>query len=156
MGIYNTPAIPFGRLNAKESYSLCQVHHLCPLGFVTRIIFRAAGGIGNYPCASSLMEEVDAVREALEASVEKGIFDVKVESDSKNLMRMINGTLQPEVMIKGILFDIRQLQQQLRSLEFRFAPCVCNMAAHLVTSFVFKRGGFIVGMSLNQNGCSAL
>ncbi|CAN6573928.1 unnamed protein product [Malus baccata var. baccata] len=88
------------------------------------------------------MEEVDDVRAALVASVEKGIFDVKVESDSKNLMRMTNVTLQPEVMIKGILFDIRQLQQQqqLRSVEFRSAPCVCNMAVHLVTSFVFKGG----------------
>ncbi|KAB2632080.1 hypothetical protein D8674_028327 [Pyrus ussuriensis x Pyrus communis] len=56
----------------------------CGFGWVARNfagIFRAAGGVGNNPCASSLMAEVDAVRAALVAFMEKGFFDAQVLGD---------------------------------------------------------------------------
>ncbi|CAN6579876.1 unnamed protein product [Malus baccata var. baccata] len=56
----------------------------CGFGWVARNfarIFRAASGIGNYPCTSNLMAEVDAVRAALVAFMEKGFLDVQVLGD---------------------------------------------------------------------------
>ncbi|CAN6558618.1 unnamed protein product [Malus baccata var. baccata] len=43
---------------------------------------------------------------------------------------MLNGVLQPDVVIEGILWDIQQLKQQLSSIEFPFIPCACGVLCH--------------------------
>lgn len=60
------------------------------------------------------------MREALLACVEKGYEVVQVEFDSKILVDILNGVLQNEAIIEGLLWDIQQLKQQLRSVEFLF------------------------------------
>lgn len=105
-------------------------------------IFKAAGGVGNVLCQSSLVADADAeaMREALLAYVEKGYEVVQVEFDSKILMDILNGVLQNEAIIEGLLWDIQQLKQQLRSVEFLFTPRACNGTAHQVASFVEEMG----------------
>ncbi|KAB2630820.1 ribonuclease H protein [Pyrus ussuriensis x Pyrus communis] len=69
------------------------------------------------------------MREVLLACVERGFEMVQVESDSKNLVDILNGALQNE------------LKLQLRSIEFLFTSRVCNGAAHQVAAFVTRVGG---------------
>lgn len=105
-------------------------------------IFQGAGGLGNFPCNSSLMAEVEAIREALLACVEKGFFDTQLESDSKCFVGMIIGALQPEAMLEaGILYDIRRLKQPMMLVEFMFAFRNCNRIAYLMAFFVSKMDG---------------
>lgn len=57
---------------------------------------------------------------------------IQVEADSKGLVDMINETIESNVVIESLLFDIKGLQMQLRLIEFIFTPHSCNRAAHLV------------------------
>ena len=76
------------------------------------------------------MAEAEAMRETLLACVERGFDMVQVEFDSKNLVDILNGALQNEAIIDSIVWDILQLKQQLRSVEFLFTSRVCNGVAH--------------------------
>ncbi|KAB2595388.1 ribonuclease H protein [Pyrus ussuriensis x Pyrus communis] len=75
-------------------------------GWVARLVFKEAGGAGNFLCESSLMADVEAIRAALLACVEKGFGIVQFETNSKVMVDMLNGVLQPNAVIEGILWDI--------------------------------------------------
>ncbi|KAB2607734.1 ribonuclease H protein [Pyrus ussuriensis x Pyrus communis] len=74
---------------------------------------QAAGGARNILCESSLMAKAEMMRAALLACVEKGFGIVQLETDSKVMVDMINGVLQPDAVIEGIIWDIQHLKQQL-------------------------------------------
>ncbi|CAN6715417.1 unnamed protein product [Malus baccata var. baccata] len=99
-------------------------------------IFRAAGGLGDIRCGSSLMAEAEALRLALMACVEFGFEFVQFETDSKVLVDMINGVLVPKADLEGILWDMNHIRQQLSSVKFMFTPCACNGTAHQVASYI--------------------
>ena len=114
------------------------------LGWVTRDfagIFNGAGGIGKFPCVSSIMAEAEAMRVALVACVEKGFTFVQLETDSQVLVDMIHGRTQPKAVLDGMLWDISVLKQNFETIEFLYAPRVCNKAAHLVASYAARMGG---------------
>ncbi|KAB2626236.1 ribonuclease H protein [Pyrus ussuriensis x Pyrus communis] len=73
-------------------------------------IFRAAGGVGNIACESSLMAEAEALRAALISAVERGLDVIQVETDSKVLEDMLQGKNQLYAVIEGLLYDIKCLQ----------------------------------------------
>ncbi|CAN6539817.1 unnamed protein product [Malus baccata var. baccata] len=86
------------------------------------------------------MAKAEAIRARLVACLDKGFDEVQVELDSKELVDMISGITQPNVVIEGLLFDIKCIQMQLMSVDFIFAPRICNQAAHLVASFCLTYG----------------
>ncbi|KAM2041182.1 hypothetical protein ACFX16_035024 [Malus domestica] len=104
-------------------------------------IFKGAEGVGNVLCESSLMAEAEAMKAALLACVKKGFRIVQLETDSKVLVDMLNGVLQPEAVMEGILWDIQHIKQQLSSVDFLFTPRACNGVAHLVANHVTCVGG---------------
>ncbi|XP_068319676.1 uncharacterized protein [Pyrus communis] len=65
-------------------------------------IFKGAGGVENVLCESSLMAEAKAMKAALLACVERGFGIVQLETNSKVLVDMLNGVLQPEVVMEGV------------------------------------------------------
>ncbi|KAM1527256.1 hypothetical protein DVH24_012527 [Malus domestica] len=83
-------------------------------------------GVGNILYEPSLMAKAEAIRARLVACLDKGFDDVQVELDSKELVDMISRITQPNVVIEGLLFDIKCIQMQLRSVDFIFAPRICN------------------------------
>lgn len=85
-------------------------------------IFHGAGGVGNVRCVSSLMAEAKALRAALVACVRRGFRVVQVETYSKVLVDIIYGGLQPEVVMDGILWDIKHIKQQFYSIQFLYTP----------------------------------
>ncbi|RXI07771.1 hypothetical protein DVH24_009802 [Malus domestica] len=66
-------------------------------------IFKRAGGVGNILCESSLMAKMEAMRAALLTYVERGFGIVQVETDSKVMVDMLNGVLQPEAVMEGVI-----------------------------------------------------
>lgn len=104
-------------------------------------IFKDAGGMGKILCVSSIMVEAEAMRLALLACVERGFGVVQLETNSKVLVDIIHGSLQPKVVMDGILWDINHIKQQLCSIEFLYTPCACNEATHLVAFYVTRVGG---------------
>ncbi|KAB2606301.1 ribonuclease H protein [Pyrus ussuriensis x Pyrus communis] len=76
------------------------------------------------------MAEAEAMKAALLACVENGFAMVQVETDSKIMVDMVNGVLQPEAIIKGIMWD------------FLFTPRACNGAAYLMPSYVTRVGSY--------------
>ncbi|RXH83854.1 hypothetical protein DVH24_013099 [Malus domestica] len=88
------------------------------------------------------MAQAEAMRAALLACVEKGFAMVQVETDSKIMVDMLNGVLQPEAIIEDIMWDIQQLKPQLSSVEFLFTSRACNGAVHLMASYVTRVGGY--------------
>ncbi|KAB2600033.1 ribonuclease H protein [Pyrus ussuriensis x Pyrus communis] len=88
------------------------------------------------------MAEVEAMRSALLAGVEKGFRVVQLETNSKVLVDMLNEVLQLKAVMEGIIWDIHHIKHQLSSIEFLFTPHACNGAAHQVTSYVMRVGGF--------------
>ncbi|KAB2622357.1 ribonuclease H protein [Pyrus ussuriensis x Pyrus communis] len=99
-------------------------------------IFKGAGGVGKVLCGSSILAEAEALRLAVIASVERGFRIVRVETDSKVLVGMRLGKLQPEATMEAILWDINSIKQQFCSIEFIYTPRAYNEAAHLVASYV--------------------
>ncbi|CAN6711398.1 unnamed protein product [Malus baccata var. baccata] len=67
-------------------------------------IFKGTGGAGNILCESSLMVEVEAMRAALLACVEKGFGIVQLETYLKVMVDMLNGVLQLDAVIEGGIF----------------------------------------------------
>ncbi|RXI05335.1 hypothetical protein DVH24_006592 [Malus domestica] len=86
------------------------------------------------------MAEVEALRMAVMAAVERGFGFVLLEIDSKILVDMIHGKLQPDATLEAILWDITTIKQHLCSIEFLYTPRACNEAAHLVASYVTRVG----------------
>ncbi|XP_070679333.1 uncharacterized protein [Malus domestica] len=124
---------PFGMIKVNCDGAWCSRTGNGGFGWVARDfagIFKVARGVGSVPCQSSLMAEAEAMREALLACVERGFEMVQVESDSKNLVDILNGALQNETIIDGIVWDILQLKQQLYSVKFLFTSRAYNGAAH--------------------------
>ena len=135
---------PFGTLKINCDGAWCSRTSIGGVGWVARDfagIFNGAGGIGKFPCVSSIMAEAEAMRVALEACVEKGFPFVQLETDSQVLVDMLHGHTQPEAVLDGILWDISVLKQQFQTIEFLYAPRACNKAAHLVASYVARMGG---------------
>ncbi|XP_070669082.1 uncharacterized protein [Malus domestica] len=116
----------------------------CGVGWVARDfvgIFKGVGGVGNIPCVSSIMAEVEAMRVAMLACVERGFQYIQLEIDSQVLVDMIHGRLQPKGVLDGILWDITLIKQQLEVVEFLYAPRAHNVVVHLVASYVTRMGG---------------
>ncbi|CAN6554532.1 unnamed protein product [Malus baccata var. baccata] len=87
------------------------------------------------------MAEAEALRMAVMAAVERGFGSVLLETDSKILVDMIHGKLQPDATLKAIIWDITTIKQHLCSIEFLYTPRACNEATHLVASYVTRVGG---------------
>ncbi|XP_068304455.1 uncharacterized protein [Pyrus communis] len=97
---------PFGTFKVNCEGAWCSSTGVGGFGWMVRDfagIFQGAGGVGNVRCVSSVMGEAEAPRAALVACVERGFGVVQVETDSKVLVDMINGILQLEAVIDGIL-----------------------------------------------------
>lgn len=105
--------------------------------------FQMGGGRGGVRAASCLAIEavaVKQVREALWACVEKGYQQIIVESDSFNLISMLNGKEVYDAAIESLIFDIRELVKQLSAVEYAFVTRNCNKAAHLMASYTNTKG----------------
>ncbi|KAM1064222.1 hypothetical protein ACFX2A_028887 [Malus domestica] len=87
------------------------------------------------------MAEVEAVRVALVACVERGFRPVQLDTDSKVLVDMLTGVLQSKAAMEGVLWDIHYLKQQLSLVEFLFTLRSCNGATHLVATHITRVGG---------------
>ncbi|RXH68503.1 hypothetical protein DVH24_030836 [Malus domestica] len=64
---------------------------------ISQVFFRG-GGVGNFPCESSLMAKAELVWAALLACIDMGLVD------------MINGKIQPNVAIEALLLDIQYVK----------------------------------------------
>ncbi|XP_070668848.1 uncharacterized protein [Malus domestica] len=135
---------PFSTIKVNCDGAWCSRTGVGGFGWVARDfagIFKGGGGVGKILCVSSIMAEVEVMRLALLACVEKGFGVVQFETDSKVFVDMIHESLQPEAVMDGILWDINHIKQQLCSVEFLFTPRACNEATHLVASYVTCVGG---------------
>ncbi|RXH74654.1 hypothetical protein DVH24_029375 [Malus domestica] len=79
------------------------------------------GGRGGVRAASSLAIEAMKVKEALWACVEKGYQQVILESDSLNLISMLNGKEIYDAANESLIFDVRELAKHLRAVEYGWA-----------------------------------
>ncbi|XP_050133196.1 uncharacterized protein LOC126609285 [Malus sylvestris] len=104
-------------------------------------IFKGVGCVGKVFCASSFMAKAAALRLAVMAAVDRGFTIVHVETNSKVLVDMVHGKLQPDATMEAILWDINLIQQQLCYIEVSYTPRACNEAVHLVASYVTRVGG---------------
>ncbi|XP_070664555.1 uncharacterized protein [Malus domestica] len=135
---------PFGTIKINCDGAWCNRTSVGGYGWVARDfagIFKGAGGVGKVFCGSSFMAEAEALRLAVMAAVDRGFHSVHVETDSKVLVDMVHGKLQPDATMDAILWDINLLQQQVVSLTISYTPRACNEAAHLVAAYVTRMGG---------------
>ncbi|XP_068340299.1 uncharacterized protein [Pyrus communis] len=126
---------PFGTFKVNCDGAWCSSTGVGGFGWVVRDfarIFQDDGGVRNVRCVSSVMAETKALRAALVACVERGFGVVQVETDSKVLLDMINGILQPEAVLEGILWDVNHIKQQFYSVQFLYAPRACNEASYVM------------------------
>ncbi|CAN6695291.1 unnamed protein product [Malus baccata var. baccata] len=134
----------FGTIKINCDGAWCNRTTVGGYGWVARYfvgLFKGVGGVGNVFCASSFMAEAEALRLAVMAAVDRGFTIVHVETDSKVLVDMVHGKLQPDATMEAILWDINLIQQQLCSIEISYNPRACNEVAHLVASYVTRMGG---------------
>ncbi|KAM1993517.1 hypothetical protein ACFX16_009840 [Malus domestica] len=134
---------PFGVIKINCDDAWCSHDGVGGYGWVARDfagIFKGASGVGKVLCDSSIMAEAEALRMAIIAAVERGFGSVLLETDSKILVDMIHGKLQPDATLKGILWDITTIKQHLCSIKFLYTPRACNEVVHLVASYVTHVG----------------
>ncbi|XP_018461258.1 uncharacterized protein LOC130507194 [Raphanus sativus] len=77
---------------------------------------------------SALVAEALAVKAAVDAAATSFVRCLKVFSDSKALILLLNSQAQ-DVVLKGVLHDIRVLARSFESISFNFIPRLDNVAA---------------------------
>ncbi|BFG35056.1 hypothetical protein CerSpe_213300 [Prunus speciosa] len=100
-----------------------------------------AGGVGGFPCQSALATEAEVVREAVAAGLEARAARMMVETDCKQLVAMLHGTMKTDTTIDDIIHDIKLLASHVDHVSFTFVNRRCNAAAHLVAAHVSRVGG---------------
>ncbi|CAA7022494.1 unnamed protein product [Microthlaspi erraticum] len=83
---------------------------------------------------SSLMAEALSIRSALNHTLEEGISNIHLKSDSQDLIRALNMHVQIKE-IYDILFDIHSLASLFTSIWFGFVPRSENASADSIAKF---------------------
>lgn len=71
-----------------------------------RMVSNGGRGRRGVVVVSSLAMEAEAAREVLSACAEEGCNRVIIESDSSNLISLVKGEKDADIMIDSIIFDI--------------------------------------------------
>ena len=74
------------------------------------------------------MAEALAVKAALTAATSSQVCSIRVYSDSKSLIKLLNSQ-DCDVSLKGVLHDINCLAHSFESISFCFIPRLANCVA---------------------------
>ncbi|XP_068340265.1 uncharacterized protein [Pyrus communis] len=110
---------------------------------------KLAGGEGEGLFGNAIMAEAEAIRKGLEAVVGSDVGTsarLVVESDSKDLIQMLNKAVTVDVILEIYLQDIWRLPSLFQSVRFYFTPRHCNCGAHLIAALL-SIAKDLVGMS---------
>lgn len=81
--------------------------------------------------SSALVAEALAVKTAFSAAVSSHVSSIVIHSDSKNLISILKSQGQ-DVVLKGVLYDIRLLARSFSSISFVYVPRLANVEADLL------------------------
>lgn len=79
------------------------------------------------------MAEVLAVKAAMTAAIFSHVCSLRVYSDSKSLIKLLNSQ-DRDVSLKGVVHDISCLARSFESISFAFVPRLANCDADFIAN----------------------
>ncbi|KAL8547442.1 hypothetical protein ACS0TY_006969 [Phlomoides rotata] len=105
---------------------------------------------------NSTLAEAMALRFGLESSVENGITQLLMESDSENLIRALNREAEMEPYVMEVADDIRSLARSIDCSSFSYIQRTANKAAHSLTHIGIELNDVKIWIDEVPNCCNEL